>query len=232
MGPMPQAMGGFKPSSLFTTEQGVIYDLTNSATVFQERTGASATTPSGADGPIGTRKDLSPNNNYATPSSDAARALWRAAGYAEYDGIDDLDTATFTIAQPITRISCIRPISTNPSGERIYAGAGGNVSAFRAAPNISLFSGTVLTGPAFPADGTDFVLTERHSGATSRVAINNGAYVTGNAGTAGSTTFAIGSAAFFPNMRLYRVIEIARDLTDPEIALARTWCGAAAGLVL
>ena len=86
-----QGGGGapFDPVSLFTTEQGFIHDLTNPANVFQERTGASATTPSGNGGPIGSMKDLSPNNNWAIAPADAARPLWRAAGYCDPDGVDD-----------------------------------------------------------------------------------------------------------------------------------------------
>src|SRR3990172_6611938 len=82
-------------------EQGGIYDTTNLETMFQERTGAAATTPSGANGPVGSLKDLSPNNNWCTAISDVRRPLSRqGAGapniYADFDGIDDYLFATFT----------------------------------------------------------------------------------------------------------------------------------------
>lgn len=62
-------------------------------TLFQERTGAAATTPCAVGDPVGTIKDISGNGWYATASTDAKRGILRqdAGGrpYIELDGVDD-----------------------------------------------------------------------------------------------------------------------------------------------
>lgn len=60
-------------------------------TLFQERTGALATTPAGVGGPVGTMASLV-NGWYATAVSDAKRGVLRQVGglyYIEMDGTDD-----------------------------------------------------------------------------------------------------------------------------------------------
>jgi hypothetical protein len=56
-------------------EQGALYDPSVLTSVFQERTGAAATTPSTVGGVVGTLRDLSGRGNHATAPSDAARPL-------------------------------------------------------------------------------------------------------------------------------------------------------------
>ncbi len=232
----PPGGGTFDPTSIFGSgEQGIIYDLTNSATVFQERTGASATTPSGDVEPIGSLKDLSPNNNYCVAPTDGQRPLWNSAGYLSTDGVDDLLNALFTMNQTYCRVSCIR-INTHVS-ERIYSdgsGAGGGFLFNVSGDDIGIYAGSTLT-IATQTAGSDFVITERYSGATSRGALNNGSYVTGDAGTGNASGITIANtnpASLATSGRFYRIIMIDRDLTDVEIANCRTWCGAAAGLTL
>ena len=62
-------------------------------TLFQERTGAAATTPCAVGDPVGTIKDISGNGWYATATTDAKRGILRqdAGGrpYIELDGTDD-----------------------------------------------------------------------------------------------------------------------------------------------
>ncbi len=74
-------------------EEGFVLDFLATSTTFQERTGASATTPSGTDGPIGTVLDLSGNANHFVAPSDGARPLLRnpsgAVRRANADGVDD-----------------------------------------------------------------------------------------------------------------------------------------------
>lgn len=73
--------------------------------LFQERTGAAATTPSVADGPVGTWQDLRGTAIYGTATSDAARPTFRVAGFnsrksVQFDGTDDfLDFTTALTAQ-------------------------------------------------------------------------------------------------------------------------------------
>lgn len=235
--------GAFSPVSLFGGgEQGVVYDLTNTATMFQERTGAAATTPSGANGPIGTLKDLSPNNNYAVTASDVARPLSRQGVgapnvYGEWDGIDDYLRATFVIAQPFVRVASWRRI-TGITSDQVFGGVFDNSGVlFRGGGSnteYSIFDGLSL-GTITVALGENIVSTERHNNTLSRIAKNNGAYVSGTSGSnvpGGVTLCSNSSLSAFLNVALYRVIIISRDLTDSEIAQCRTWCGAAAGLML
>lgn len=235
--------GAFNPTSLFGGgEQGVIYDFTNTSTMFQERTGASATTPSGVDGPIGTLKDLSPNNNYAIASTDAARPLSRQGVgapnvYGDFDGVNDFLRSTFSINQAIVRISCVA-INTFVFGVQIFGGATANAGALyisnAGSQGIDIFSGSTLT-IATSVGTSPVVFVERHNGVTSRGKLNNGSYSSGTAGTAlpgGVTISASSASSQFVSMRAMRVVEIGRDLTDPEIANCVTWCGAAGGLVL
>jgi len=61
-------------------------------TLFQDRTGAAATTPVAVGDPVGTIADVSGNGWYATATSDAKRGVLRLSGgyYSiEFDGVDD-----------------------------------------------------------------------------------------------------------------------------------------------
>jgi len=53
------------------------YDVSNASSVLVERTGASATTQSSTDGPVGTLLDLSGNGRHLIAPSDAARPVLR-----------------------------------------------------------------------------------------------------------------------------------------------------------
>ncbi len=80
------------------------------------------------------------------------------------------------------------------------------------------------------------VVTEQFNGASSKLAINTGAYATGNSGAAaagGLTVGDFGGAGGAPgNSLIGRIIVVNRILTDPEIAQARTWVGAGVGVPL
>lgn len=220
-------------------EQGVIQDLTDPTSMFQERTGALATTPSGNNGPIGSLKDLSPNNNWAVAPSDAGRALSRQGvaapnSYGEWDGVDDSLQALFVAAQPITRISCFL-LNSGSTGKRVFGSpATENLALFQQAGDnfYAMYALTVLPiGDSIL--GTPVVITEQYNGASSRGRINGGAYVNGNAGAGGVTGLRIGvdsTGTVFAAMRVYRSVQIARLLTDVEIAQVVTWCAEAGAL--
>lgn len=89
-------------------DEGAWYDPSDLTTVFQERTGASATTPSVADGVVGTILDKSGNGNHWVAPSDAARPLLKTSGglyWLEFDGSDDgLGVSSITLAASMTAI--------------------------------------------------------------------------------------------------------------------------------
>lgn len=221
-------------------EQGVIYDVTDPLSLFQERTGASATTPSGSNGPIGTLKDLSPNNNWSVAPSDAARCLSRQGVgapnvYGEFDGVDDSLKSLFVLTQPFTRISSWRAISSI-TAKVVFQGAAGDGYLFCPSGTTMAIRGSATLNITTVSVGSDVVFTERLNGASSSGCKNNEAYTSGTAGVSIPGGMIIGSElnqlAGFSNIRLYRVVLVSRLLTDPEIAICRTWCGEAAGLVL
>lgn len=71
-------------------------DASDQSTMYQERTGASATTLVSSDAdPIGTWKDKSGNGRHVTAPSDAARPTFKAAiqngrSVARFDGVNDI----------------------------------------------------------------------------------------------------------------------------------------------
>lgn len=179
--------------------------------------------------------------NHALQATAAARPILRQDSngkyYLDFDGVDDFLRATFTIAQPWDRVSALRQISWTGS-DRIYDGGtatAGLVQQFTATPNIRLFSGagTVATGAL--AIGANGVLTERHHGANGRVAVNNGAYVTGDTGTTapgGITISADTAGTAAGNIRLYGTCMIGRALTDAETTQLRNYFAQRAAVTL
>lgn len=229
--------GPFNPASLFGGgETGFIYDATNLSTMFQERTGAAATTPSGANGPVGTWKDLSPNNNYAIAPSDAARCLSRQAAipgtFVEPDIVDDafvlgpavgLFYVAACVVVPVGAVSLSTfanvAINTDNNDIRIETN-----SAWRGVGGVSNASDFSVAGGAFTVNG---VATVAFANNTPHVfeAISPSAKNIGNLlGTA--------TAARWGNMRTFRVFGISRVPSAGERASLRTWLGAAAGVVL
>lgn len=81
--------------------------LKSDAGLFQERTGAAATTPAAADAdPVGTWKDQSGNGRHFIAATDARRptlklAIQNGLPVVRADGVDDYLRATLTLAQPI-----------------------------------------------------------------------------------------------------------------------------------
>jgi hypothetical protein len=242
----------FNPLSLFaSSEQGAIYDLTNSATVFQEQTGASATTPSGADGPIGTLKDLSPNNNYAMAPDDAGRPTWRSAGYADPDGTTDYltcDTVSFSGAN-VYIIAAMRSPASAKDSERLVslgttAGAADSNSATRAAGlarfGTSAAWGGYRTGwrsTTALANATTGVFESFFQATSHTTALNGGADTVSSHASLGNFTVtrmrlfdhavaAPGGTERTPT-RLYRMVIINRIPTSGERASLQAWCAAA-----
>lgn len=85
------ARSAFTPASLFAGgKKGLVYDKSDLSTLYQTSDTSTAVT---ADGdPIGRIEDLSGNDNHATQSTGAARAIYKTSGglhWAEYDGTDD-----------------------------------------------------------------------------------------------------------------------------------------------
>ena len=180
--------------------------------------------------------------NHAYQATSTARPILRdVAGvrYLEFDGVDDYLRATFTIAQPIDRISAIRSVTWTDS-DYIYDGGAANYGVLyqrTATPDIKLYSGALLTMSPQLALATNGVVTERHSGATSRVALNNAAYVTGDAGTSlggGITIGANSTGGQWGNIFLHQLIMRGGPtaMTDAQVSACRALCAIKGGVAL
>lgn len=83
---------GIPFSSILALNPELAFSLETPGSAFQERTGASATTPSAVGDPIGSLKNWGTKGGWLVAPSDAARPIMRASGavrYMESDGVDD-----------------------------------------------------------------------------------------------------------------------------------------------
>jgi hypothetical protein len=210
-------------------------DPSDLSTLFQERTGASATTPAGVDDPVGSMFDKGSAAVWWVAPSDAARPILRSAGglyWLEFDGVDAGLSATVAVSQPFDRVSGWQLGASSDFFLIGEPGGGSNASLYQRSGELRIYSGAELTGLAAPASDTDFVATERHSGASSHVAIDNGAYQTGNAGTNAAAVLTVGGIdGVFADALFYGFAQKS-VFTDPEIALLRTYYAAKQGRVL
>lgn len=177
--------------------------------------------------------------NHLVQATAAARPTYKTDGtrfWVESDGVDDSMKTLFTITQPWERISGLRQIAWTSSNV-IFGGGNTNTGVvFQSGttPNLAMTSGVGMNIGAVAID-TDFVLTERHAGASGRAAINNNAYNTGDVGTnvpGGITLFARNDGVAFSKTRCYGVIERAGTMTNTQIANARSYIATKSGVTL
>ena len=238
MGAPAAGRAAFSPLSL---SPRLLPDPSDLSTLFQERTGASATTPSEVDGVVGTMLDKSGNGNHMVAPSDGARPILRNSGslyWLEFPGTDDFLRVAFALDQPYERVMAFRQI-TWTSGDRLWDGATGNSGGIfqdTSSANLAAFAGSQVNLSNEALD-TDQVLTERWNGASSRFAIDNNSYVEGDIGAADPEGLIIGAfgdqGSSFCNIRFYGgAVFAGADLTDANIADLRTYFAAKQGRVL
>lgn len=233
--------GLFDPARLFAGgEAGAWYDPSDLASLFQD---AGGTVPAAVDAPVGLLRDKSGRGNHASQTAPASRPMLRGDGggrlYLEFDGADDwMASGAFTCPQPWDRASAFRQV-TWADGDRIFGSANvngvGSLYQRSTANQIRIYSGALGPITSGLALGTDHVATERHHGGSSRLAIDNGAYVAGDAGTLAPPNIELGSyngGAQPGHFRLYGVCMIGRALNDGETAALRRFMAAKAGAAL
>ncbi|MBI1179114.1 MAG: hypothetical protein GC201_01050 [Alphaproteobacteria bacterium] len=232
----------FDPSALFTgSEEGGWYDPSDLTTLFQDSAG---TVPVAADGdPVGKMLDKSGNGRHLTAAADAARPTFHTSGglsWIEGDGSNDrLSSASFALAQPMERISAVRSVTWS-NLDRLFGGLGNYASLYQngTAPTLGMTSGAPVLSFTGPAVGADGIVSERYNGASSRAALNAGAWTTADVGNNAADGFQIfdyanPAVATRPaNARCYGVVVICRLLTDTEIDQTRAWLAAKAGVTL
>lgn len=219
-------------------------DPSDLTTLFQERTGASATTPAEVDGVVGTMLDKSGNGRHVIAPSDAARPILRNSGslyWLETDGIDDALTTGVVgaAAQPVEMMTAFRRISSafGSTDSRIasHPSHQGSLNVGSGNDGLALFAGATLGTLAYTIN-TDAVASYRFNGVASRLGVDNGAYLDGDAGAQGIAGATLGANeegfSGFTNCRFYGHLVFDRLLTDPEIASLRTYLAAKQGRVL
>jgi hypothetical protein len=228
---------GFSPISL---NPYLWLDPSDLTTLFQERTGASATTPSVVDGVVGTILDKSGNARHLVAPSDAARPLLKNSGavyWLEFDGSDDRMAALFSLSQPISRVGAYQFITVD-NNYRMLVGGGtgaGDMLYSLNTNSLRMFAGSEQEFATNPAAGTDMVVTELFNGAASQGAIDNGSYTVVNPGTGATDGITLGDqgdGAGFANCRHYGLVQRGSAFSDEEVALLRTYLAAKQGRVL
>jgi hypothetical protein len=239
----------FDPTTLFDSDTGYIFDLSDATTPFQEID--STTTPSGNGDPIGTLLDLSGNDNHiAAPDDGAISGTDTRPDYVNDGSVGYADflshgpafsaeymTAAFTLDQPLTLIVAVQIYTIGSNRSFVDGGSASSVLLRQSVigPQIQLVAGSFLgSGQTFSYD-ENIIVTAIANGATSKIAVNTNDYTEGDAGAndAGGVTFgALANGSANIPMRLYRAIGIGRVLTDDEITSARAWCAAPAGVSL
>ena len=228
-----------RAAAIVSAAGGVLFNPSDLSTMTVGRDGTGGAPSSGSV--VGRIYDKAGSGRYAAAPSDAARPLLTVSGglaYISYDGVDDRLAATFTIAQPFVRVSAFRPAQV-ASGSQIIGGGTENAGVLwqgASGNNLSIFSGSgVGIGAGSLAANTDYIATERHNGASSRIAVGTGSYTTGNAGTTvpgGMTLGALYSGAAYFSGRIGAVAMAQADLSDADITTLRQWVAAASGWAL
>lgn len=221
--------GAFSPLSL--SPHGLW--LPDPALLFKEDEGTGSISATEA---VGYMTDQGSGGNHLIQATASARPTYQTSGGKHWlqSATNDFLTATRALAQPSERISAWRILTLAANTTLLGGDNGSNFPALyvdAGGTELRVFAGTELTGQAVPAQDVDFVVTERHNGASSRIAVNNGSYVTGDvnlspgavltlfAGNAGADQFIVA--------RCYGIFELAgATLTDAEIAQLRTYFAA------
>ena len=225
----------FNPLSL---EPTALYDPSNLATLFQD---AAMTTPVTAhNDPVGAMLDLSGNGNHVTQGTAGLRPLYQTGGGLHWlltDGSDDWLEATFAQGFPIERVMAARNVSYISSAG-LWDGDTLNGLIFESGldPDLAGFNGNQINLSGESTD-VDMVITERwlDAGGTSRFAVDNNSYVTGDAGGNGAFTgLALGSrggGTNNSNIRFYGgfIRSDVAVLLDADIARLRTFYAAKQG---
>jgi len=228
----------FDPATLFQAGQpGAWYDPSDLSTLWQD---TAATVPVTASGQSVARvNDKSGNGKHLTQATAANCPTFQVDtsgnAYLLFDGLANSLSATLSLSFPFDRISAIRQVSW-ASGRHLFSGgSAGVLYQSNASPKIRMLDGA--TGPMndkLPV-GANGVVTERHIANMQQIAVNNGPYVTGDAGSTAPSSMTVGAKpnlSLFANIRLYGFLARAGSLSAEEISGARNWLAAKCGVTL
>lgn len=236
-----QGGGGSSAIDPSVTSPFIWYDPSDLSTLFQD---AAMTIPVTANNdPVGAMLDKSGNGFHVTQATANARPLYKTSGglhWLESDGIDDFLSVVYAnVAQPYEALTAIRNLGALAAANgHFVSGPGFNAALYAVQTSLEIrsYAGSELSSGATATVGTDIVATQRFDGASSRIAIDNEAYVDGNAGgndTTGLTLFAasVGDQQF-TQARFAGRLQHSRFLSDAEVALLRTYLAEKQGRIL
>jgi len=220
------------------------YDPSDVSTLWKDTAG---TDPVTAQGDIVARvEDKSGNGGHLTQDIADNCPLYQIDSngnpYLLFDGVDDNIAGTLSgfTSFPFDRISAIRQVSSTSLARIFFHGGGTAMLLQKTSPTIEINDGTAgVVSTITLAVGTNGIVTERHIANASKLAVNNGSYVTGDAGAMVPTSglFRIGainsSGSNSPsNIRFYGCVMKDGTLTEEEILGLRAWLAEKAGATL
>ena len=185
-------------------------------------------------GPLGHVLDLSGNGNHWTAFSDATRPTYQRASdgqyYALFDGVDDWGQATYSLAQPWSRMSLIRQETWN-SSRRIFSGTSastGELMQSGGTPILNIDANAIASANRHP--GEDCVITEYFNSTSSYMRQDDFPARTGNGGTNASTGLRVGgrrtgasTTDFYGNFRWYGTVATEAEISAYDQAMFRKW---------
>lgn len=224
----------FDPATLFSAAQaGAWYDPSDLATMFQD---TAATNPINAAGQSVARvNDKSGNAKNLTQATASKMPTYQVDGagkpYLQFDGIDDYMTAALALALPFDRVSGLRQIAWTLN-RQIFAG-GALLFQNSVTPMLRINDG--ISGPSTSAlaVGSNGVVAERHIANASKIAVNNGTFVSADAGATSPTSLSVGANAIGgvpASIRIYGLLMRAGTLTDDELNGLRSWMADKSGV--
>ena len=163
------------------------WDSSDASTMFLERTGASATTPSTSTGLVGSWKSKgSLENVWAVANADGERPSRNSFYTVVFAAGKGLDAVIPTIPQPFT-IIILGLTGAASSGYAIEGQAGTVAWGLIPTNRYTFYAGTDLAVAAYSV-GTTYVQTSIIKGSQSKVRRNKSSWTTGNAGAASIST--------------------------------------------
>ena len=220
----------------------LFFQISDLATLKQERTGASATTPAGVGDPVGSIRNLGTLGGWATATADSRRMILRQTGggkyYLEADGADD--AYALSLANSVgarTSVSGVRSsgnwVATTDAG----GPANGDCQVFAGDLYIGCLAGKIYTRGAPNVSSGSVVVIRSGPGATPEAWINGGPALGGfsDAGDRGwnasiaalfaySPTGAAGAAHYFGYFSRYA------DLPSGDRNAVEAWMASQMGL--